>query len=86
MNINLQAIALGGIVGAICVAFLAVIIAGIIGRPVDDATRLYTFGLFTSLATTAATWLAASKTNSAVNAAMYQAQRAEIESLKAQVK
>lgn len=86
MSLNLQSIALGGIVFAICAAFLAVILAGIIGRPVDDATRLYTFGLFTSLATTAATWLAATKTTDARNAAMYAMQNAQIETLRAQAK
>lgn len=80
---NFQNIALGGITGTICLAFLLVIVAGVIGRPVDDATRLFVFGLFASLATAATTWLAVSKTNDARTAAVYQAQRAEIAELRA---
>lgn len=89
---NLQNIALSGIVGGIVLAFLLVIVAGIIGRPTDEATRLYVFGLFTGLAGSAATWLAANKANSAAtdatksaNAEMFSRQRNEIETLKAQV-
>lgn len=65
MTPDLKPIALGAIIVTICAAFLAVIVAGIIGRPVDEATRLFVFGLFASLATASVAWLGVSQVSKA---------------------
>lgn len=87
MNLNLQNIAFGGIIAGIVVAFIAVIIAEIIGRPVASDTKIYVFGAFTVLSTSAGTWLAASQSskNSAANAEMFNRQNTQIATLQAKL-
>lgn len=63
MNIDTKSIALGGIIATICVAFLAIIVGAIIGRPVDDATRLAVFSAFFGMVGTATAWLGVSQVN-----------------------
>lgn len=85
MNLNLQNIAFGAIIMGIVIAFITVILGEVIGRPVNGDTKLYIFGLFTSLATAAVTWLAANQAqkNNAANAEMFRRQNTLIESLQA---
>jgi hypothetical protein len=77
-QLNVQQIALGAVVFTVLAAFLMVIGGEITGHPTSEATRVFVFGLIGVIAGSAGTWLAATKTQDARNAAMYQSLRADV--------
>lgn len=82
---NLQNYGLLAIVGVIGIAFLAIVLGEVFGYAASETTRTFVFGLMSAIGAGAVTWLAATKTQDARQAAMYQSQRATIESQRAEL-
>ena len=78
---NLQTIALGAIVGTVCLLMAAVVILPAFGHPIDANTSGIVTTAFIGMAGTAAGWLAKGNVQDARTAAVFQSQRAQIAEL-----